>query len=364
MNLNYLSNKLSQNSVSGFKNFFFGWNALFGLINESFWKGIFGPFFAFGFPIIFIAILGNVLGYDQVLGGSLAISSVAITTTSMPVLLFEFKKSSLLKRIGSTPIKPSSFIFVTILYYLLIILSSVLWSIIFSLLIFGIRYWDSGRVVRNAVEIQQNGPMMMGNQTAIPGIVALSFKETLQNVNWFGFIWGQIVLTLTGLLFSMVIVSFAKSVMSIQSIGATFLITSQFLAAMVLPIGTVRGIEPMWFLGYVLSPFKPATNTILESWNGSIPTLNIAEVFSGNGTNGMNQAMEYLKQHNNNIMLVDFTRYSNPFDIHQIYYYFNNQGETVKVFETAEKVVSLVLPFLWMLVLGGISMKFFKWSAR
>lgn len=91
------------------KDAFRGSRALFYLINTTYWNGIFGPFFSFVFPIIFITILGNMLGYDQILGGSLIVPSMSVAMCSMPQAIFEFKKSSLLKRIGVTPIKTISF---------------------------------------------------------------------------------------------------------------------------------------------------------------------------------------------------------------------------------------------------------------
>ena len=73
--------KIQKSNKINFSSLFIGWKPLFGLINESFWRGVFGPFFAFIFPIIFIAILGSVLGYSQLLGGALAIAPMSITTT-------------------------------------------------------------------------------------------------------------------------------------------------------------------------------------------------------------------------------------------------------------------------------------------
>lgn len=325
-----------------FQSNFIGWKPLFGLINESFWKGVFGPFFAFIFPLIFIAILGNVLGYDEILGGSLAISPMAITTTSMPMLLFEFKSSSLLKRIGSTPIKPSSFIFVTIIYYLVIILLSILWTILFSLLIFGITYWDRGRVIQESNQL-------------IPEMVSMSFKQTLENVNWLGFLWGQLMLTLTGLVFGMFLVAVCKSIISIQAIGTTVLIISQFLTAMVLPIGILKNIDALWYLGYVISPFKAGTSIILESWNGSV-SLNDSLI--------NNDILLNANKVVGSINIGDFTIQGNPFDINQTFEYYDTGGKTVVILDKTEKIVTLILPFLWIILFGILATKFFKWSAR
>lgn len=56
--------RLQKNNKVTFCNLFVAWKPLFGLINESFWRGVFVPFFAFAFPIIFIVILGSLLNYS------------------------------------------------------------------------------------------------------------------------------------------------------------------------------------------------------------------------------------------------------------------------------------------------------------
>ncbi len=309
--------------------FFYGWKPLILLINESFWKSFFGPFFAFIFPLIFISILGVVLGYNEVLGGSLAISPMATTITSMPMAIFEFKKSSLLKRIGSTPIKSELFILIVVFFYLLVIAASIIWCILFAMLCFGIPYWNEGKVM---------------NTNGI-ALITMSFKETLQKVNWGGFIWSQFLLIIIGLTIGMNLVSFSKSSLTIQAVGTTILITSQFFASIVMPLGMVRGIEGFWYTGYVFSPFKPAANMLLESWNGNIE-------------------ISFSSQLINPIRIYDFTSMSNPFNVNQPYYYLNGIGKTFLVFNKTEKIVSQVLPFVWILLLGSTSIKFFKWSAR
>lgn len=340
--------KIQKGNKINFSSLFIGWKPLFGLINESFWRGVFGPFFAFIFPIIFIAILGSVLGYSQLLGGALAIAPMSITTTSMPTLMFEFKKSSLLKRIGSTPIKASSFLWVAILYYLMIIFASVVWCIVFSMLMFGISHWTSGEVISEGIA---------GVKSAL---ISMNFRDTLENVNWFGFIWGQLMLTMVGLVFGMMLVAILKSTPAIQAIGTTVLITSQFLTAMVLPIGTVREIEPLWYLGYVFSPFKTPTNMILESWNGNVQLPSMDQIMLS--VPGMLEGMS--GQSTPDINFVDYTTQGNPFDINKEYWYFNSDGKNLLILGKAEKIVSLLLPFVWMAIFGFVSMKFFKWTSR
>ncbi len=316
------------------KSYFYGSMPLIKLIQKSFWKSFFGPFFAFGFPLIFIGILGTILGYDQVLGGSFAISPIAITLSSMPSLIFEFKNSSLLKRIGSTPIKPSLFIFISIIFYFGIIILSIIWCLIFSLMIFGIPYWDDGRVITEFKD-PSSGKILETK--------AASFSDTLANVHWAGFIFGQLTIIMVGLTLGVVIVSISKSSMTTQGLGVIILISSQFLCAMVLPLATVKGVDAMWVMGYILSPFKASTNVILESWNGSVEFVQTSTV-----------PVPHLSQ-------------SNIFDLEKDYYFYDTNSidlAQVLILDKTEKIVSLLLPFCWVVIFLGISIKFFKWSTR
>lgn len=329
-------------NFANIKSYFYGHRPLWNLIQKSFWKGFFGPFFAFIFPLIFIAILGNILGYNQILSGSLSISPMAVTLTSMPQLIFEFKNSSLLKRIGCTPIKPTLFVFITIVFYLMIIVLSIAWCIIFSLLIFGIKYWDNGSLfIETLVPVGANG------QPELIKIYDPSFKDVLSNVNWLGFIYGQITLTLIGLCLGMAIASISKSAITLQGVGISVLILSQFLSCMVLPSSLVRGIDAMWYLGYVLSPFKCSTNLIVESWGGQIPV----------------DGDLYVKMADSSDYVLNFAS-SNPFDVNTGYYLASESGDKLLILGKEEKIVSLILPFVWIAGFFAISIKFFKWSAR
>lgn len=312
---------------SNFKDFFYGTKPLIKLIQKSFWKNFFGPFFAFVFPLIFIGFLGSILGYEQILGGCFAISPMSITVTSMPQLIFEFKNSSLLKRIGSTPIKPSLFIFVVIVFYFIIIILSIAWCLIFSLMLFGIPYWYEGK------------PLF-----GINSIHAPSFLQVLKNVNWIGFLYGQILLIIIGLLLGISIVCFCKTSTAVQSIGIIVLIISEFLAAMVLPLSSVREMEPIWYLGYILTPFKAPTNMILESWNGMINVETI-----------------------NNQVTIIFEKY-NIFNVNAPYYFIDiNNAFTPKsilITNKNENIVNMILPYFWIILFLFLSIKFFKWSSR
>ncbi|GHU49843.1 hypothetical protein FACS189459_2510 [Bacilli bacterium] len=61
---------------------------------------------AFVFPLILVCILGFSIGYTLAFPGAFCLGVFTVGLNSMPTTILDFKKSTLLKRIGVTPIKP------------------------------------------------------------------------------------------------------------------------------------------------------------------------------------------------------------------------------------------------------------------
>lgn len=302
------------------------------LINSHFWKSGFGPFFAFIFPIIFIAILGSLLGYQNIFGGALAISSMSVALTAMPQAIFEFKRSVLLKRIGVTPIKPWMFLVVAALFYFFIMFIATFWVIVIGIAIFsGNMNVGKEMAVLPAIE--------GGDPTPVMSPTLLNY---LQNVNWGGFVWGLIMNIMIGVSIGLLIVSTVKSTLAIQAIGLPVLIISQFLAAQVLPLYMINEIEAMKYLSF-LTPFKYSTSLMLESWSGIIGKVP-AQV--------------------DGKMLYSIIGENNIFDIYTPYMSFNKTGVLTEFFQPYEKILNLVMPWAFTGLFCGICLKTFKWSTR
>lgn len=337
--------KYKQNLSNKLRNFS-AMKSLLALTNDAFWRGFFGPFFAFGFPIIFIAILGSMIGYDLIFAGSIAISTMAISLTSMPQAIFEFKNSSLLKRIGSTPIKPYLFLLVTGFYYFFIMIISLTWSILFCMILFGSQYWDLGKII--------------GTYSDDLGLLSfnvryLSFSKVLSSINWGNLIWGQLMAMLVGTSCAMMLVSISKSTLVIQTVGITIMITSLFLSGQVLPMSMAREETFIWYLGYFISPFKASTSIFLESVNGD-------PFFTKLG----NQEILY------NFVLNSKEAYwtpnittSNIFDLTKPYYAIDKSGNNLlEIFSSWEKLLNIFIPFIWAFVFSLITTWKFRWSIK
>ncbi len=311
------------------------------LINLHFWKSMLAPFFAFIFPIIFIVILGLLLGYDQLLGGALSIPSMTVGLIAMPQAIFEFKRSVLLKRIGVTKVKPWMFLLAISLYYVGIMLLSTAFCIVMSLAIFS-NNWNEGLKWKN-VRIDTMG--------TIGTIITPTFYQMLQNVNWGEFVWALFMNIFVATSIGLMLVSILKSSLAIQALGIPILIISQFLSAQVLPIPMVREVDAMYYLSYI-SPFKYSTGLMIDSWQGSVQLSPDNSAIIGLNTIDKNA---YIQIQQNSIFNINST----------MYYYYEKDGiNSVEIFNKADKVVNLVMPFVWTIIFSGVAIKFFKWNNR
>ncbi|MGL6125086.1 MAG: hypothetical protein ACRC1F_01180 [Metamycoplasmataceae bacterium] len=311
------------------------------IINLYFWKSFFGPFFSFVFPLIFVALLGTLLGYDQLFGGSMAIASMSIALTAMPQAIFEFKRSALLKRIGVTPIKPWMFLVVAGVFYFIVMIISSLWTLGVGIAIFS-GFMDAGR------EIQSIGVSVseMGEVTQLH-LYSATLKNTLENVDWAGFLWGLIMNVLVGISLGFMLVSTSKSTLAIQGLGIPILILSQFLSAQVLPLPMVTHFEFMKGVSY-LSPFRYSTGLMIESFSGVIDPTSLPAI-------GVNLT-------DANLIISSPT---NIFDINTNFEMIEYKGSTLKVmFNQTDKILNLIMPFVFTGIFTGVAAKTFRWSAR
>lgn len=319
------------------------------LINIHFWKSILSPFFAFIFPIIFILILGLLLGYDQLLAGALSIPSMAVGLIAMPQAIFEFKKSVLLKRIGVTKIKPWMFLIAISMFYISIMVLSTIFCLLMSMAIFA-NYWDVGK------ELLSQYPNFINDSSTTINIYSISLKNMLSNVNWLEFIYGVLMNILVATSLGLLLVSVLKTSLAIQAVGVPILIISQFLSAQVLPIAMVVDVEAMRYMSYI-SPFRYSAGLMINAWDGSVKWTN--EQINGVASSILNLtnigANNYAVQLEHNSIF----NISSP-----MYYYGISKINPTEIFNKADKIVNLVMPYVWTILFSGIAVKFFKWNNR
>ncbi|MGL4617172.1 MAG: hypothetical protein ACRCUM_02945 [Mycoplasmoidaceae bacterium] len=311
---------------------FISMRSLYSLINNHFFKSIVNPFFSFLFPIIFVAILGLLLGYSSLLGGLIAMPSMVVSLLVMPLTIFEFKSSVLLKRIAVTNIKPWMFLLAMISYYFLIIIISTIFTTLLSMALFA-QYWSVGEEISSTT-----------TSVGEIKVLAPSLSEYFANAEWGGIIWGIILNSLVGSSIGFLAVSIAKSSLVLQGVLIPILIISQFLSAMVLPIAMIKSIDSIWYISYI-SPFKYPSGLIIESFNGILFLPDPPE--SGNGIIQGSLTPSLIFDVNTEFTALEF-----------------NNDKTTVIYGMTDKILNLIMPFATSLIFMGISLKTFKWSTR
>lgn len=90
--------------------------SLFKLINAGYWQSIFMPIFGFGFTILFIGLFGYINlnatsgeaneAFRSALIGVVSLQVLSMSINTVPQAISDYRNSVLMKRIGSTPIRP------------------------------------------------------------------------------------------------------------------------------------------------------------------------------------------------------------------------------------------------------------------
>ncbi len=204
------------------------------ILNQYYWKSISAPFFTFIVPPIFILILGNILDPKLVLPGLISMCPLILGVISLPQVIFEFKQSVLLKRIGVAAIKPIHFIIMVNAYYCVLMFISVLFALAFSMAIF-----------------------------------SSSFTKIFGYVDYGQFLFAQLLNIILSIEFGMMIASFFKTLMSIQVVGFFIVIITLFLSGMVIAPIILANKPGMLTTSYIM-PHKYATDLAIQAWGANV----------------------------------------------------------------------------------------------
>ncbi len=87
-------------------------------------------------PFILSLFIGRVVGPSLIVPGVFSVPVLCIFLVFMPQMIFEFKNSSILKRIGATPIKPIKFLSALGLYCSIITVTAFIFLLCSCFVIF------------------------------------------------------------------------------------------------------------------------------------------------------------------------------------------------------------------------------------
>ncbi|MCP4336802.1 MAG: ABC transporter permease [Mycoplasma sp.] len=224
------------------------------LLNQYFWKTIYGPILAFIFPSLLLAILGNIMRIEYVLPGIVAMTTLFIAVQIMPLGLMEMKNSTLFKYIGSTLANPRKFIMVTIYFYVIINFLALA-----SLMIFG--------------------AFLFYDKTILPNRHEGLYSGLSTFMGFFSFITSNSLHIILSLSIGIMIGIISKTPQQAFTISLIIIIPSLFLSGMVLSVDIIAQSKVMqWFSRFI--PFRYTTGNIVVAMTPETQIGNLMDTIS------------------------------------------------------------------------------------
>lgn len=242
--------------------------SLFKLLNSQYWNNYLEWFYDFFFSIGFIGIYGfiqitalksnpyaTVNDFKNLIIGIITLEVVSAGSFTMPTCIMEIKTSVLMKRIGSTPIKPWMFIITSFIYYFLIIILVIIWMFFFTFLFFGFIDFKFGN------ETIKGMNLIFGN-----GVVA----QQKYGINWLGMIVSLIYMSTVSIFVGLFNISTSKTSASCNIKSSMLYFISLVLSGMLFPLSIISNNTILNVFSY-LTPFRYSNTLVVVSWlNGDI----------------------------------------------------------------------------------------------
>lgn len=299
---------------------FYSCLSLFKLLNTQYWNNPGEWFYDFIFSIIFTALFGfinqavilensnqilNAMSFKNILIGLITLNVISAGSFSMPSSIMEIKVSILMKRIGSTPIRPWMFILTTFIYYFIINLFITIWTFVWSLIMFGFQKFD---YISSNQSIQK-----------IMGYDLLFSTNKEYSSEWVGLIISLIYMNIISIFIGLFNVSTSKTSASLSVKGSMLYFASMLLSGMLFPLSVITNNKVLNAFSY-LTPFRYSNALVTVSWlNGNIFMPNSDQT---------------------NLIL-------NQIGINQV-----------------DLIISFIIPLIFVLISIIVMIKFFKWSTR
>ncbi|MGL4951931.1 MAG: ATP-binding cassette domain-containing protein, partial [Mycoplasma sp.] len=262
-----------------------------------------------------VLFIGRIIGPSFITPGFLIVPVLTILLVFMPQTIFEFKNSSILKRIGSTPVKPYIFLLSIALFNFIIVITAVLF-------LFGASF----AVFADELMLTDN-------------INTMSYLDVVTKGNWGDFIYTLILTILTTTSIGIFVASISKSTLFIQSIGISILLVVFFVGPVALPINIVASNQIVKSLGYII-PLKYPISMSIEAFTSGFgigSPLNIASSSIWN----INQ---------------EFWVYQADFS--------GSSKIPLIVFDKVEKILNHIMPYIWIALFSYLTSATFTWSTR
>lgn len=304
--------------------------AILDLINRYFWKSIIGPLNCILMPLLLMVVyyVIGTQGNNNEIGLTIFVSNLPtfisfavlpLCFITLPYMIGEFKQSIILRKISSSEVTSSKFCVVVAMFFIAASMFSILITFLMFLCFLNIN-----------------------TQGYLSSLNVISLIYSICNFVVVAFVFG--------LLLGIVI----KRIIIIQMLGFLIMLVSVLLSGQLLPYDTVSSAVPLRILA-MLSPVTHPMSLIQNiSWNLA----------------WISKYGDLIKQ--TNIGLYNQLVYGS--DIFNLSYNFNVllikddndeiNTKLMNIYFSWEKIIHLLMPYIYTSVLSFLSIKYFKWSAR
>ncbi|MGL4184086.1 MAG: hypothetical protein ACRCRP_03105 [Metamycoplasmataceae bacterium] len=295
------------------------YSAIYFFINKFFWKTKIGPIAFFLFPLgfmlvyFFVAMDRDISVFASGLPSYLSLGLLPIALVVLPQMLVEIKSSILLRKIAVSNVSKLWYILIVFMAYFIILLFEAIYVLVFYFIFL--------------------------NKD--------SFEQT-KNLNWGNLIFSLFSLFLVVITFGILIGVLLNNSLSVQLTGFAILFASLLFSGQFIPIQVIGSVSALRYV----SLFSPLSYSLGLLNNTLIP-------YSG---------MENVELLNEYLRGADIFNLSSPFFI----FPFEKtptapeipQIEKMIIYDTWQKALNLVIPFVLVIGVNAISWYKFKWSNR
>lgn len=265
---------------------------------------------------------------QAIIPGIFAVPVLSVFLIFMPQSIFEFKNSSLLKRIGATPVKPYVFLLAISLYNLIIVLVSWVLTFLFAFAVF-----------HDSLGLAKEIKIYSSDGVIIKKLIDPTFMAIISHGDWGGFFYSFIILSILTMSIGLFISSIAKSTLFIQSVGIGILLVALFVGPVCLPVAMVGKVNIIKYFGYLL-PLKYSIATMQEALSGGI------------------------EQSLNNFYSTSIWEINSPYFVADIYESGFDYGKPLEIFSKSDKILNLVMPYFFIIIFMFLTLCTFTWSSR
>ena len=233
--------------------------ALIKLYFISWWRGFVGPFFAFAFPPLILVMLGQFTPFNLVAPTYILYCAITLGVQTFAISLVQFKSSSLIKRIGQTPITRKQFIASLFIFnFFLIIVAGIF--ITFVMFIF-----QEFNLVKTSISSTYS---TIENGVRVTTNINISTKIVWEDVQWLWVLFISLLGSIVSVALGLLVGTLCNTVEKANGIGLIIYFVFSFLGGIFFPLSMMKRAKPLEYAS-LGTPIRYLAEALTWAFDGS-----------------------------------------------------------------------------------------------